>query len=344
MLRRTFLLATLLSLGCSSSDFDVADTTDSATSDTGINTGGTDGAAIAPCDPEPDKAKYCIEVKLAGSAHPPYTAGSGALGLNIDGVGKAFVAMWDVDPTKTPAGMPSPEPKVVIPYPKGDADQIAVDKDLPVTLSGADTPGEYTVMGAFADNDKVVRAKGEMLPGDFVVVPTVSAGKLVYPKITLEMGKVAKTTLLLLPNRKVAVTVGFDAAFVTYAQTKKTIHGDGPVMFSMFNGALSSTSFLSLDVHPCIATTIQTSPMAHVLDFTTTIEGTHNVFVALFDYAAEPSFPGKGSLTSAPIAPYPSITIDGTSWIANTTVELKSVHLGEYSETTAPPDMLKCDP
>jgi hypothetical protein len=346
MLRRAFLLATLLSLGCSSGDFDVADTNDAANNNDVSNDGdpgetSSSDTAPGPCDPEPDKAKYCIEVKLAKLTHPPYNTASGAVGLNIDGTGRILVALWDRDPTLTPPGSPEPPPKIVTPYPS-ETGELNIDRDLPITIAGSAEPAEYTVMGFFADNLKDPRPAGSILPGDFVMLPNVSDGKLVYPKMTLSKGTVQKVSLELRPNRRVSVTLGFSESFLTYVKTQPTVHGDGPVMFGLFDGALgSSTAWLNLDFSNCVATNVQTLPNAPIIDFMTTVEGEHNVYMTLFDYGSTP-FPGKGSLTSTPTAPYPRLNITPDTWTASATVDLTSIPLGAYPKETAPVDKLTC--
>lgn len=342
MLGRAFLFATFLSLGCTSSDFQVAE------NDAGTNNGDTNSstetgdAAPGPCDPEPDKAKYCIEVKLASTTRPPYNVASGAAGLNIDGTGRVYVAMWDVDPTATPPGSPTPEPKIVVAYPS-ETGEFSIESGFPVTISGSAPPGKYTMIGLFADNLDAPRPKGESLAGDFVLLPNVSAGKLVYPSVTLSMGTVQKQTLELRPNRRVSVALGFNADFLVKAKAQPTVHGDGPTMFGLFDGELNdSTVFLNLDFGPCVATKIQTAPTPQTLNFTTTVEGEHNGFAALFDYASTPLFPGKGTLISSRSAPYPRVKIDPNLWTASATIDLMEVNLGAYPVESAPEDKLTC--
>lgn len=342
MLRRAFLFATFLSLGCTSSDFQVAETDANSTGDTGSSTESGADVAPGPCDPEPDKAKYCIEVKLARPDHPPYTTESGAVGLGIDGTGRVILALWDKDLASLPPGSPTPEPKVITPYPSATG-EINIDKDFPITISGSDVPGKYTMAAAFLDNLLATRGSGDTLAGDFVVLPTVNEGKLNFPQLTLSLGTVQKATLELRPARRVSVTLGFSTDFVTYAKTQPTIHGDGPTMFGLFDGELgASTAFLNLDFGPCIATNIQTVPTAKVINFTTTVEGDHNAFAALFDYASTPSFPGKGTLISTQTAPYPRVSIKSDSWTASATIDLTSAYLGAYPASSAPEDMLTC--
>ncbi len=346
MLRRALLALPLLSLGCPSSEFNVAEADAAQNSDASTDGVASDGpggdSAPGPCDPEADKAKFCIEVKLAKSEHPPYTTPSGAVALGLDGIGRVYIALWDVDIAALPPGTPTPTPKQVIPFPS-ESGTLNVDSELPVTIAGSAPPGTYTVVGVFADNLTATRPQGAALAGDFVVLPTVSEGKLVLPKLTLAAGAVAKVTLPLYPNRRVTVKLGLSDGVVADAKlSPTTVHGDGPTMLALFDGDVDPKSFLGFDVSPCVNSKIQsaTLPPTMTLNYTTTVEGEHNAFVALFDYGSSP-FPGKGSLTSANTSPYPRIAINKDLWSASAVIDLVQIAGGAYT-APGPADPLTC--
>jgi len=347
MLRRALVFATVLSLGCTSDEFDVAGDNDAASNETGGNdsgtttddSGGTE-TAPGPCDPEEGKAKYCIEVKLASSVHPPYTTASGAAGLGIDGSGKVVLVLWDRDPASAAPGEKVP-PKHALPYPPESSGMINVDKDFPVTIPGSAEPGTYTIAALFADNLAASRPDGEVLAGDFVVLPNIVGGKAVFPKMTLELGKVQKMTLEVRPNRRVSVTLGLDPGFATYAKTVPSIHGDGPTFLGIFDGVATDFSgYLHSGFSRCVNTKIQeTVTNSPIIEFTTTVEGEHNLYMALFDYTSDP-WPGKGTITSTPTAPYPRVNLKPELWTASAVVDLVKIPLGPYG--TAPTDTLTC--
>jgi hypothetical protein len=343
MLRTSFMVAMLTASGCSSSDFDTPATdTDAATADTASADGDvvSEAAPPGPCDPEPGKAKYCVEVKLAKTDHPPYTMSSGALGLGLDGLGKVALVLWDKDPASTPAGEKSPPPKYVVGYPADEKAQIGVDKDFPVTVSGEADEGTYTVAALFADNLKE-RVNGESLPGDFLVLPTIVEGKPAYPKMTVKMGEVQKTTLELYPSRRLTVTLALDAGFTSYARMYDSVHGDGPTMLAIFDGDPSDYSkYLHVSFSPCVYTNVQkTLTNSPILDVTTTVVGPHDLLVYLFDYTSEP-FPGRGTISSTPVAPFPRVDIKSDSWTASALVDLKKIPSGPVTSGT--PDPLTC--
>ncbi|MBI2388394.1 MAG: hypothetical protein HYV09_02145 [Deltaproteobacteria bacterium] len=347
MLRPSLSLSALALLACSSSNFEVSPIEDASVDD-GQTTDDGAPADSAPdkCAPEEGKAKYCIEVKLAFPEHPPYDATSGAAGLGLDGRGKVWIAAYDKELTVGPGGAP-PTPKTVIQYPPDTevGAEVAVDKDLPVVISGSAPAGTYHMIAGFADNLKADRGTGTkgVLPGDFVVVPGVAAGKLAYPKMTLVDGETAKVTIELRPYRRLSVAVRVSTELKTKATAQPTVHGDGPLLFGMFDGGDpigASTAWLTLDDAPCIDTNIQGIPTEKTANFGTTVDGGHNVFLALFDYTAEP-FPGKGTLVSKLTAPYPRIEISKATWTASAAIDL--VDIAYSAQPTGTPDPLACD-
>jgi len=350
--------AVLLSLpvllfACSSSNFEVSETPDALVDDTasGSDTASSEASSdtavdVVPdkCAPEEGKAKFCIEVKLARPEHPPYNAASGAVGLGLDGKGKVFVALYDKDIAIGPG--PALTPKAVITYPP-DTDvggEVDVDKDLPTTIVGSAPAGLYNVISIFEDNLKVDRGSGSKstLPGDFVLVPEVKDRGLVYPKMKLSVGTTQKVTVELRPWRRLTVSVGIGSELKTVATTNPTIHGDGPMLLGLFDSAdpiSNTTPFLTLDDAPCVATNIQTIPSLKAVNFGTTIDGGHNMFLALFDYTATP-FPGRGTLVSKLSGAYPRIEISKDTWTASATADLVSV--AEGAQPTGTPDPLVC--
>ena len=137
--------------------------------------------------------------------------------------------------------------------------------------------------------------------------------------------------------------MGFSDLLLKLAADNPSMHGDGPVMFALFDGAITKdTSFLHLDVNPCVRTYLQTTPLAPTVDFTTTVEGNHNVLIALFDYASGPTFPGKGTMASAMSAIYPQIDIRSDSWTATKQIAFVAVPLGPVTDSTVV-DKLKCE-
>lgn len=346
MLRRCLSLSALLLLSCSSSNFEVPATEDAATDGETTGDGAPVDAAPDKCAPEEGKAKYCIEVKLASPEHPPYDAASGAAGLGLDGKGKIYIAAYDKELTVGPGGA-APTPKTVIEWPPATevGAEVAVDEDLPLVISGSAPAGTYHLIATLADNLKTDRGTGTkgLLPGDFVVVPGVSGGKLAFPKMTLVTGETAKVTLELRPYRRLSVAVRISTELKTKATTQPTVHGDGPLLFGMFDGGDpigASTAWLTLDDAPCIDTNIQGIPTEKTVNFGTTVDGGHNVFLALFDYTAEP-FPGKGTLVSKLTAPYPRIEISKSTWTASAPIDL--VDIAYSAQPTGAVDPLTCD-
>lgn len=344
-----WLVAPLSLFACSSSDFAVSDQPDGAVDDGGdaaVADGPADAADAAPdkCAPEDGKAKFCIEVKLARPEHPPYNAASGAASLGLDGKGKVFVALYGKDLAVGPGSTVKPDAVIAYPPDTEIGAEISVDKDLPTTIVGSAPAGTYNVLGVFQDNLKAARGEGSkgVLPGDFVIVPDVKDRGLVYPKMKLSLGTTQKVTIELRPWRKVTISVGVTDGLITTAKASPTVHGDGPMLLGLFDGgdAISdATTWLTLDDAPCVNTSIQTVPSVKSVNFGTTIDGGHNVFLALFDYTSTP-FPGRGTLVSKLSGPYPRIEISPDAWTASASADLTSIAIG--TQPVATPDPLTC--
>lgn len=349
VLRSSILwLVPLSLLACSSSNFEVSEQPDSAVQDSEQPGGDTasDSSDATPdkCAPEDGKAKFCIEVKLARPEHPPYDASSGAASLGLDGKGKVFIALYSKDLAVGPGSAVKPDAVITYPPDTEVGAEISVDKDLPTTIVGSAPAGTYNVLGVFQDNLKAARGDGNkgVLPGDFVIVPSVRDHGLVYPKMNLSLGTTQKVTIELRPWRRVTINVGVSDGLATTAKASPTVHGDGPMLLGLFDGAdpiSDSTAWLTLDDAPCVSTSIQTLPSVKAVNFGSTIDGGHNLFLALFDYTATP-FPGRGTLVSKLSGPYPRIEISPDAWTASASADLSSIAIG--TQPTGTTDTLTC--
>lgn len=346
MFRRSFCCVFAALLGCSSSEFAVGATdTDPevAVADSAVTPDGDEASVDAtpdPCAPEPGKSKFCLAVKVLGE-HPPYDSGSGASDLKIDGKGKLYIVLFDKDPLSVPDGMPAAVPIETITYPS-DAAELDIDKDLPMKLPlTASKPGIYSALAFFADSTKV-REKGDkaVLPGDFVILPTVSGMTFSYPKLTLAEGKTSQAEMGLRAVRAATLTLTAHPDLKKYP----TVHGDGPVLFGLHDSAAitSSTAWIQLSTGGCVDLDVDAfSPKAQQVTFGTTADTAHNIFAAVFDYSADkPEFPGKGTLISAQSGVMPRLEISKTAWTASANVELKDLAFAPMEVTAV--DTLKC--
>jgi hypothetical protein len=355
------LLFGLCATACSSADFAVSGEdsggtgSDSiATDDTGSSSteSGVD-AYVDPCAPEPGIAKFCVDVKLEHSDHPGYDATSGAASLGIDGKGIVYVSLFDKDPASDPMGGAAPVPKAVLQYPPAEhVDERAdIDKSLPLTLAGRAAPGTYWVITQFADSE-AKRGMGEaaVLPGDFVIVPNVNTTtrKTEYPKLTLTTGETGRVEQKLRPYRRVDVDMGVTGEFAGKAMTNTSIHGDGPVLFAIYDGDFNAKTptILSLATFPCVAIhPAKIPPDRTPATFGTTVDGEHNLFAMLFDYTIDTKPTTYGNIytqtMSGGVTPIPKVNISATSWVSSAKADFATEYFA-YDAATAPTDSLTC--
>jgi hypothetical protein len=356
---RAFLLACVTPvLACSSSDFAVGALNADAQSDDTATVDGlpVDDTSTDPCRDEPGVAKFCVDIELAQKEHPPYDGSSGSSALGIDGKGVVYVALFDKDPSGTIADRAvQVAPKAVLRYPPAErvGETADIDTDLPRTMVGSAPPGEYWVITAFQDSE-APRDGRPVLPGDFVVVPgATSDGKTLYPKMTLVEGKAVSITQKLRPLRRVDVNLGVAPGLAAEAKANASIKGSGPVLFALYDGEWGAKpTVLSAEFVPCQDFTLQGAVVPRKrLSFTTTVDGSHNLIAALFDYGptseAGNEFPYRGTLitetnSNAPVpGSVPKLAISTTSWTSDASfVDLVGVHL---PYTVSPPnDPLTC--
>ncbi len=363
---RSLLLASLLGSlsACSSSDFAVAPS-DSASDGGGAgdssapgNDAAIDTAPADPCAPEDGVAKFCVDVALEREEHPSYDASSGATGLGIDGNGIVYAYLYAKDPGASTGPKPSPVALLQYPPPEKIGQEVNVDTGLPLTLTGQAPPGEYWIVAGFQDNKTRPRtAEIPALAGDFVVVPGATReGNAIYPKMRLELGKTARAVAKLKPYREVSVSVRLTLGLNTEAgKPGSTIHGDGPILFAVYDGELSTdpstATVLSADIRPCIDTMAGSiSPGAKTV-FGTTVDGEHKLLAALFDYQLPTEqdgpnpFPGVGTLLSPLVSsatlPIPKVNISSSSWVSTAEVSLDSV---PFPSASTAPDPFTCPP
>jgi hypothetical protein len=356
------LLLGFAAIGCSSADFAVSGddgggtgNDSSATDDTGGT--GTEGGAdtvVDPCAPEMGIAKFCVDVSLEHKDHPGYDATSGAGPLGIDGKGIVYVALYDKDPAADLMGGPAPTPKAVLQYPPAEhvTDEADIDKSLPLTLTGRAPAGTYWVITQFADS-KAKRGVGEagVLPGDFVIVPSVDATtrRTEYPKLTLTDGTTGRSEQKLRPYRRVDVDLGAGPDVASQAMTNPTIHGDGPVLFAIYDGdfnAKPSPNILSVSLWPCAALKPSNNPPIRAsASFGTTVDGEHNLFAVLFDYKTDIKATTQGNIytqtVSGMLAPIPKVNISSTSWVSSTKTDVTAIYY-PYDASAAVSDTLTC--
>jgi len=361
------LLLGSAAVACSSGDFTVSAAADSGSdqdstaTDAAEDSSATDTAidtAIDPCAPEPGVAKFCVDVRLDHAEHPGYDAGSGAAALGIDGKGVVYVSLFDKDPAvDVAAGGTAPKPVAVLQYPPVDhvGAEATIDTDLtvsPITLSGRATPGTYWVITQFTDS-KATRTTGEggVLAGDFVIVPSVdpTTRKALYPKVTLTAGATGRVEQRLFPYRRIDVTLGVAAELASAAMANPNIHGDGPVLFAIYEGDISAKppNILSVGSWPCAKMNPAHTPPSTVgASFGTTVDGMHKLFAILFDYKVD--IAGRANLlvqTSDGIAgrPIPKVNISTTSWVSSAKADF-IVDYDAYDPSAPPPmpDTLVC--
>lgn len=358
-----FLLASLGA--CSSSDFAVAPS-DPAGSDAGSGDDtsttndappGLDTAPPDPCAPVEGVAKFCVDVQLERKEHPSYDAASGANALGIDGNGIVFAYLYAKDPGLATGSKATPVALLQYPPPEKIGEEVNVDGGLPLTLAGQAPPGEYWVVAGFQDNKTAPRtSEAPVLPGDFVIVPGVTKeGNALYPKMSLQVGKTARAVAKLKPYREVAAKVRLSLKLNTEAaKPGSTIHGDGPIMFAVYDGDYSAkpstATLLSTDIRPCIKTNAGVAvPEPVTVKFGTTVDGEHNLLAALFDYnlpsdSSGPNpFPGVGTMMSQ-IYPgatpaIPRVNISSSSWVSSAEVLLDIV---PFPAASGDPEVFKC--
>ncbi|MGZ3455605.1 MAG: hypothetical protein ACXWUG_09660 [Polyangiales bacterium] len=354
------LLLGFSAMACSSGDFAVSGagvddggTGDSlATDDSGSSSDVATDTFVDPCAPEMGISKFCVDVKLERPDHPSYDAASGATPLGIDGKGIVYVSLFDKDPAADLMGAAPPVPKAVLQYPPADhvGEEADIDKDLPITLTGRAPAGTYWVITQFADNKTITRMSGEsgVLPGDFVIVPNVNATtrKAEYPKLTLADGTTGRAEQKLRPFRRVNVDMGVTADLSSQAMTNPTIHGDGPVLFAIYDGDINAkpANVLSVSTWPCMAVNPGKLPPTRALaSFGTTVDGEHNLLAVLFDYKVD--LMGMANLyvqtTAGGVIPIPKVNISATSWVSSTKADFAAVYF-PYDATTSVSDKNTC--
>lgn len=356
MLAARALLLSLVgtALACSSSNFDVSTGSSEDAGDDGQQTSETSGGdgdvdgAVDPCAADPSSAKFCVDVALESKSHPGY-GGAAASSLGIDGKGIVYVALFDTDPAAA-TGTTSPTPKAVLQYPPPEkiGAEADVDKDLPLTLAGSAPPGKYWAIGYFADS-KATRGSGSdaILPGDYVIVPPLDAmtKKVKWPTMTLSTGATARLDkpMKLRPVRRVDVALTETDSLRAQASANEMIHGDGPVMFALWDGSDLGGSATVVDAQyvKCVATKPkETNPPINV-SFGTTVVDTHNITAILFDYNFDlKSGSNLLSPTKTGAAPaVATVSLGADQWTANTTVYLDKVIIPAPPAT---PDPLIC--
>lgn len=337
------LAVAALGLGCSSGDISVAQ------ADAGADAA-RDDAAPGPCVEELGVAKFCVDVGLI-APRPNYDGASLAGPLGIDGKGVLYVYLYDKDPspaTGDPARPGAPIATLRLPDPSKVGAEIALDKDVPTTLSGTAAPGTYWAVAVFQDNKTTTRPvdNGGLLPGDFLQVPTITGRKADYPKLVLEEGKVAKLGVTLRPYRQVVANLSTPTVSEVHvkATANKTVHGDGPMIFLLYAGSVnvldSSVQPLGISQVPCVALKpAEIAPPTPQVPFGTWAEGGLQVVGALVDYPGS-SFPTPGMITSDMSKP-PVVQISPSVW--STTVSLPmTTLLNPYAATSTVADPYVC--
>jgi hypothetical protein len=332
-----------LGAGCSSGDFAVAATTSDA---------GTDAAPPSACDPAAGVAKFCVSVSVSAN-RPSYDGASQANQLGIDGAGVLYVYLYDKDPspeTKDPT-QPTINPISTLRFPDSAnvGAELKLDADLPKTLAGTATPNTYWVVATFQDNKALPRTAetGGILPGDFLLVPTITGKKADYPKLLLETGKTAKLDVVMRPYHRVVANVHVDpkSDLAKLSVTNRTIHGDGPMLFLLYANGVSitdkSVQALSLSQAGCVNVkpSVLTPPTVAV-PFGTWAEGGLQILGALLDYPGA-TFPTPGMITSDLSTP-PVVQIAPSTWSSAVDLPLNT-YLNPNPATSTMPDPYVCN-
>jgi hypothetical protein len=346
-------LSTAFLAACSSASFDMpaAPVTDSGNGSDAADVplvpdeAGAD-AALAPCPTSPDEATFCVGVSLPTS-RPGYGPSSGATSLGLDGAGVVFVYLFDKDPGASTTGGTAPIATLQYPPATKIGSEVHVDKDFPVRVSGSAPPGTYWISASFQDS-KTARDAGlsALLPGDYVLAPTTLDKKAIYPKVTLEKGKAGTLEVLLKPRRRVDVNLSSAGLLPYTASGNPTIHGDGPVLFALYDGDLlaGTGKFVDVSYVPCATLPLKSGVPATTVSFGVTLDAQHEIFAELFDYEVPTTPDGSAQGTiSTPLsgADVAVVTPVETSWIA--TADLKFTDIwSAYPATSDKPDPLHC--
>jgi len=355
-MRLHFALAIPFLVACSSANFDLppspeADSgngTDTASADTqtpppvdvGVDT------AIGPCPTSPSEATFCVGVSLPVN-RPGYGAGSGAVDLGIDGSGVVFVYLYDKDPGADTTGRTTPIAILQYPPETKIGSEANVDKDFPVRVTGSAPAGTYWVAASFQDS-KAPRDAGlaALLPGDFQLVPVALDKKAIYPKVTLEKGKAGTLDVLLRPRRRIDAKLSSAGLLPYTASTNPTIHGDGPVLFALYDGDLlaGTGKFVDFAYVPCGVLPLKPGAPPSMVSFGAAIDAQHKLFGEIFDYEV-PSTP-DGTAPGTIAAPLTGtdvaiVTPVEKSWIATTDVKFTDVW-SAYASTSDKTDTLHC--
>jgi hypothetical protein len=318
---------------CSSANFTVAPSGDGGTHDSG------DGGAD-PCAPVDGIAKFCITVNP--TAHPGYDSSTGASSLGLDGKGMLQLLLFSQDPAQhktTPT---------IITYPPGESPaEVDIDQDFPITIAAPVTvPGTYWFVAVFEDDTTTTRdvtLADSSLPGDFETVPSFDASfNFILPQATLTAGSTTPKTLDIDPVRQVVADVTPTLGLRTLKTGNSSIHGDGPMEFVLYDGAIDAPTVLGLAVSNKCVKLFDPGPTGYPIraPFNTFVTGHHSVLGVLFDYpvAAGAPFPSDGTIlspTKDTVDKIPTVDI-GSAWSTEVEVALSQVPKPYPNGSTVP--------